>query len=55
MRISVGGGTPEFAGVSTKTIRQLALNSDGSRLAYTDGETATAEWWALENILAKSK
>ena len=53
MRIPAAGGQPELAGLTTTGLRHdLALNPDGSRIAFGHGKFSIKETMAIDHLSA---
>jgi len=50
-RVPAAGGTAEYTGVAAKGLGHIHLSTDGTKLAFTAGESVNAELWVLENVL----
>jgi hypothetical protein len=49
-RVPMDGGAPHDTGLSGTSIGRIDLNRNGSRLAYSAGQLARYELWALDHL-----
>jgi Tol biopolymer transport system component len=51
LRVPIGGGTPENAGLKVEDIRDLDIAPDGTRIAFSIGAVNRPEIWAIQKFL----